>query len=90
MKAKRAKPGTVSRSGAFRLQLVARGKRLGKPKGLVKLIFDSRYGELLGGAILGAEATELIAELTLALRLEATYEELLADHLTPIRRCPRL
>jgi dihydrolipoamide dehydrogenase len=44
---------------------------------LVKLVFDAQYGELLGGAILGSEATELIAELGLALRLEATYEELL-------------
>ena len=49
----------------------------GETAGLVKLVFDARYGELLGGAILGAEATELIAELGLALRLEATYEELL-------------
>ena len=64
--------------GRFPFAASGKGQAAGETEGLVKLIFDARYGELLGGAILGAEATELIAELTLALRLEATYEELLA------------
>ena len=64
--------------GRFPFAASGKGQAAGETEGLVKLIFDVRYGELLGGAILGAEATELIAELTLALRLEATYEELLA------------
>ena len=63
--------------GRFPFAASGKGQAAGETEGLVKLIFDARYGELLGGAILGAEATELIAELTLALRLEATYEELL-------------
>ena len=64
--------------GRFPFAASGKGQAAGETEGLVKLVFDARYGELLGGAILGAEATELIAELTLALRLEATYEELLA------------
>jgi len=40
----------------------------------VKLIFDEKYGELLGAHILGVDATEMIAELGLAKNLEATPE----------------
>ncbi|MCK5033826.1 MAG: dihydrolipoyl dehydrogenase, partial [Calditrichia bacterium] len=46
-------------------------------EGFVKLIFDKKYGELLGAHIIGAEATELIAELGLAKSLESTPMELL-------------
>lgn len=46
--------------------------------GMVKLIFGEPYGQLLGAHMIGAEVTELIAELGLAMRLEATYEEILA------------
>jgi dihydrolipoamide dehydrogenase len=48
----------------------------GETEGLVKLIFDAKYGELLGAHILGAEATEMIAELVVAKRLETTGEQL--------------
>ncbi len=62
-----------------RFPFAASGKALatGESEGFVKLVFGTQYGELLGAAIVGAEATELIAELGLALKLEATYEELL-------------
>jgi dihydrolipoamide dehydrogenase len=40
------------------------------------LIFGEPYGELLGAHIVGAEATELIAEMGLAITLEATHEEI--------------
>jgi dihydrolipoamide dehydrogenase len=43
---------------------------------MVKLIFDKKYGELLGAHIIGAEATELIAELGIAKTLESTPLEL--------------
>ncbi len=54
------------------------GKALaaGEPDGFVKLIFDKKYGELLGAHMLGAEATEMLAELVLAKRLEATRDEI--------------
>ncbi len=62
-----------------RFPFSASGKALaaGEGEGMVKLVFEAKYGELLGAAIIGAEATELIAELGLARHLEATYEELL-------------
>jgi dihydrolipoamide dehydrogenase len=42
----------------------------------VKLIFDAKYGELLGAHICGNEASELIAEVTLGKSLETTYEQI--------------
>ncbi len=54
------------------------GKALasGHPAGFVKIIFDEKYGELLGCHIIGNDATELIAELTLAKALETTWQEI--------------
>ena len=42
----------------------------------VKLIFDEKYGELLGAHIVGSEATEMIAELGMAKALEGTWDDL--------------
>jgi len=44
--------------------------------GFVKLIFSKQYGELLGAHMLGAEVTDMLAELVLAKRLEATKDEI--------------
>lgn len=57
----------------------ASGKALaaGHPEGFTKLIFDAKYGELLGAHIIGAEATELIAELCLARTFESTEHEII-------------
>jgi dihydrolipoamide dehydrogenase len=57
---------------------MANGKALaaGEPEGFVKLMFAEPYGEIIGAHIIGAEATELIAELGLAINLEATHDEL--------------
>ena len=49
---------------------------IGESEGMVKLIFDAKYGELLGAHILGSEATELIAELVIAKRLGTTGKDL--------------
>lgn len=49
-----------------------------KPVGLVKIIADSKYGQILGVHILASNATELIAEATLAIQLESTYWDLIA------------
>ena len=54
------------------------GSLLVSDDGMVKLLFGEPYGQLLGAHLIGAEVTELIAELGLAMRLEATYEEILA------------
>jgi dihydrolipoamide dehydrogenase len=58
--------------GRFPFRPLGKAVAIGETEGMVKLIFDTRYGELLGAHILGSEATELIAELALAKRLEAT------------------
>ena len=57
---------------------IANGKALamGEPEGLVKLVVDSRYGELLGGHMIGAEVTELLGELSMTKMLEGTTLEL--------------
>ncbi len=49
---------------------------LNETEGFVKLIFDARYGELLGAHIIGPEATEMIAELVVARTLETTQEQI--------------
>lgn len=58
--------------------LTANGKAhgLAEPAGFVKLIADDTYGELLGGHIIGAEATELLPELTLAQKWDLTVHEM--------------
>jgi len=57
----------------------ANGKSVasGEKEGFVKLIFDAKYGELLGAHIIGHNATEMIAELGIAKKLESTYLEIL-------------
>lgn len=60
--------------GKFPFMASGKAFAVGERDGFVKLIFDSKYGELLGAHIIGPEATELIAELTLAKTMEATYE----------------
>jgi len=57
---------------------LANGKALaaGEPEGFVKLLVGEPYGEIIGAHIIGAEATELIAELGLAINLEATHDDL--------------
>src|SRR3984893_16667812 len=50
---------------------------LGEPEGMVKTIFDSTTGELLGAHMIGAEVTELIQGYTIAKTLETTETELI-------------
>lgn len=58
---------------------IASGKAfaIGEREGFVKLIFDAKYGELLGAHIIGSEATELIAELGIVRSLEGTAESII-------------
>ena len=49
---------------------------LGDPTGFVKLIADAKYGELLGGHLIGPDVTELLPELTLAQKWDLTANEL--------------
>jgi dihydrolipoamide dehydrogenase len=58
--------------GKFPFMASGKAFAIGEREGFVKLIFDAKYGELLGGHIIGSEATELIAEVALARAMEAT------------------
>lgn len=62
--------------GTFPFSASGRAKIAGSPEGLVKIVAEKRYDEVLGVHIIGARATELVAEATLALGLECTVEEL--------------
>jgi dihydrolipoamide dehydrogenase len=62
--------------GRFPYRPLGKAMAIGETEGLVKLIFDAKYGEILGAHLLGADATELIAELVLAKRLELTGPDL--------------
>ena len=48
----------------------------GQPEGFVKLLVDKKCGEILGAHIVGADATEMIAEYGLGMKLEVTAEEI--------------
>ena len=69
--------GHEVRVGRFPFAASGKARAIGETEGLVKLVFGATYGALLGASIVGSEATEMIAELTLARTLEATHEELL-------------
>lgn len=62
--------------GTFSLAANGKARIMGAEGGLVKIISDARYDEVLGAHIIGPKATELISEIGAALQLEATTEEL--------------
>ncbi len=64
--------------GRFPFQVNAKAAILGERDGLVKVVSETRYDELLGVHIVGAGATNLIAEAGAAISLEATTESLAA------------
>ena len=71
------KAGHTVKVGRFPFRPLGKAMAIGESEGTVKLVFDERYGELLGAHIVGPEATELIAELGMAKALETTYSEIL-------------
>jgi len=74
--AKAIEKGYKIKVGRFPFMASGKAFAAGEREGFVKLIFDSKYGELLGAHILGSEATEMIAELGIALSHGATYESI--------------
>ncbi len=62
--------------GRFPFQASGKASILGEPEGLVKIVADKKYDEVLGVHIVGPKATELIAEAGAALNLEATVESI--------------
>ncbi|MCQ4363936.1 dihydrolipoyl dehydrogenase [Mycobacterium gordonae] len=54
----------------------AKAHGVGDPSGFVKLIADAKYGELIGGHLVGHDVSELLPELTLAQKWDLTANEL--------------
>jgi dihydrolipoamide dehydrogenase len=62
--------------GTFPFMALGRAKIAGETEGFVKIVADKKYDEVLGVHIIGPRATDLIAEASVALRLECTGKEL--------------
>ncbi len=63
--------------GKFPFSASGKASAGGVKDGFVKLIFDSKYGELLGAHMIGANVTEMIAEIVMARKLETTGMEII-------------
>lgn len=63
--------------GKFPFSASGKASASGQKDGFVKLIFDAKYGELLGAHMIGGNVTEMIAELVVAKKLEITGHELI-------------
>jgi dihydrolipoamide dehydrogenase len=68
--------GRKLKIGRFQFVASGKAKAIGHPEGMVKLIFDAEYDQLIGAHIVGVDATEMLGELCLALRLECTAREI--------------
>ncbi len=68
--------GLKFKIGKFPFSASGKALAIGEPEGFVKLIVGEPHGEILGAHIIGSEATELIAELGLAITSELTFEEI--------------
>ncbi|HSZ56089.1 MAG TPA: dihydrolipoyl dehydrogenase [Tepidisphaeraceae bacterium] len=69
--------GRQLKIGKFPFTASGRALAAGETEGFVKLIFDAKYGELLGVHMIGENVTELLAELVMARKLEATEAEII-------------
>uniref|UniRef100_Q07NC8 Dihydrolipoyl dehydrogenase n=1 Tax=Rhodopseudomonas palustris (strain BisA53) TaxID=316055 RepID=Q07NC8_RHOP5 len=75
--AKAKEQGRDIRVGRFPFAGNGKAIALGEDQGLVKVIFDSKTGQLLGAHMIGAEVTELIQGYVVAMNLETTEQELM-------------
>ncbi len=75
--AKAKAAGLEIKVGKFPFSASGKASASGQKDGFVKLIFDAKYGELLGAHLIGANVTEMIAELVVAKKLEITGHELI-------------
>ena len=63
--------------GKFPYSASGKASAAGQKDGFVKMIFDAKYGELLGAHMIGANVTEMIAEIVVARSLETTGQEMI-------------
>jgi len=69
--------GYEIRVGKFPFTASGKAKASGHKEGFIKLIFDTKYGELLGAHMIGSNVTEMIAEIVVARNLETTGHEMI-------------
>ncbi len=75
--AKAKEQGKKVKIGKFPFSANSRASIVGSHEGFIKVVSDAQYGEILGVHIIGPQATELIAEATAAIEMEATVEDLM-------------
>lgn len=75
--AKAKEAGYEVKVGKFPFSASGKASAAGAKDGFVKLVFDAKYGELLGAHMLGANVTEMIAEIVAIRKLEITGHELI-------------
>ena len=75
--AKAKAAGHEVRIGKFPFSASGKASASGAKEGFVKLVFDKKYGELLGAHLIGANVTEMIAEIVAIRKLETTGHELI-------------
>lgn len=75
--AKAREEGLDIKVGKFPFSASGKASAAGHTDGFVKVLYDAKYGELLGCHVIGQDATELIAEAVTARTLETTYHEIL-------------
>lgn len=68
--------GVAYKVGKFPYQALGKAQAIGETDGFVKLLYGEEHGELLGAHIMGENATDLIAEMGLALEMELTTDEI--------------
>lgn len=71
------KAGFQVKVGKFPFTASGKAKAAGASDGFVKVIFDAKYGEFLGAHFIGANVTEMIAEVVVARKLETTGHEII-------------
>ncbi len=63
--------------GKFPFTASGKASAAGQKDGFVKMVYDAKYGELLGAHMIGANVTEMIAEIVVARSLETTGQEII-------------
>ncbi len=71
------KAGYQIKVGKFPFSASGKAKAAGASDGFVKVIFDAKYGEFLGAHMIGANVTEMIAEVVAARKLETTGHDII-------------
>ncbi len=74
--AKAREQGYEVKTGQFPFSALGRAHTYGDTEGMVKIVADAKYGEVLGVHIIGPSASDLIPEATLGLNLEVTLEDI--------------